>query len=188
MDHCHTSFKGRRLRLKWAECKIHSEKASSMWVWTAPMAPCTRAIYLNMLQFPKYQIALEYVHDHPHVPRECGRVGLTRAISHRHFQQQGIFFHRDLPSLFPNVCQCIGQPLQRESWGLIQRCVFPLIIWGIHLSRIFASIGIHHRHTTANNDNIIYKPLGYSLYTLRITLCGIEWSLNKVKTNAVCSN
>ena len=71
-----------------------------------------RAIYLHMLQLPKYRVTLEYVHDHPHIPRECRRVGLTRVISHCHFQQQGIFFRGGLPSLFPNVHQCIGQPLQ----------------------------------------------------------------------------
>ena len=32
----------------------------------------TRAIYLHMFQFLKNQIALEYMHDHPHVPGECG--------------------------------------------------------------------------------------------------------------------
>ena len=99
----------------------------------------TRAIYLHMLQLLKYWVTLEYVHDHPHIPRERGRAGLTRAISHRHFQQQGIFFHGGLPSLFPDVRQCVGQPLQQKSRGLIQRRVFPLIIWGIHLSQIFGA-------------------------------------------------
>ena len=61
----------------------------------------TRAVYLHMFQLPKNRIALEYVHDHPHVPRECGRVGLTRVISHRQFQHQGIFFHRGLPQHLP---------------------------------------------------------------------------------------
>ena len=53
----------------------------------------TRAIYLHMFQLLKNQITLEHVHDHPHVPREHGRVGSTRAISHCHFQHQGKFFH-----------------------------------------------------------------------------------------------
>ena len=113
----------------------------------------TRAIYLHMLQLPKNRVALEYVHNHPRIPGECGRAGSTRVISHRHFQHQGVFFHGGLPSLFPDVHQCIGQPLQGKSWGLIQRRVFPLVIWGIHLSRIFMSVGIHHSHTTANNSN-----------------------------------
>ena len=90
---------------------------------------------------------------------------------------------------FPDARQHVGQPLQWKSWGLIQRRVFPLIVWGIHLSWIFVPIGIHHGHTTAtNNNSIIYKPLGYSLYTLQITLHSVEWSLNKVKTNAVHGN
>ena len=28
--------------LKWAEHEIHSEKASSMWVWTASVASCSK--------------------------------------------------------------------------------------------------------------------------------------------------
>ena len=52
----------------------------------------TRAIYLHMFQLLKNWIALEYMHDHPHIPRECGRVGSTRVVSHCHFQHQGIFF------------------------------------------------------------------------------------------------
>ena len=46
-DHCHTSMRGKRLMVKWAECEIHSEKASSTWVRTAcaasfpkPRWPC----------------------------------------------------------------------------------------------------------------------------------------------------
>ena len=113
----------------------------------------TRAIYLHMLQLLKNRVTLEYVHNNPHVPRECGRVGLTRVVSHCHFQHQGIFFHGGFPSLFPDICQCIRQPLQGKSWGLIQRCVFPLVIWAIHLSQIFTPIGIHYWHTTANNNN-----------------------------------
>ena len=114
----------------------------------------TRAIHLHMFQLPKNQITLEYVHDHPHIPRERGRVGSTRVISHHHFQHQGIFFCRGLPRPFPDICQCARQPLQGKSWGLIQWCVFPLVIWGIHLSRIFTPVGIHHSHTTTNNSNL----------------------------------
>ena len=33
--HHHTSIRGKRLMVKWAECKIHSEKASSMWAQIA---------------------------------------------------------------------------------------------------------------------------------------------------------
>ena len=80
----------------------------------------TRAIYLHMFQLPKNWIALEYVHDHPCIPRECGRVGLTRAVSHCHFQHQGVFFCRGVPHPFPDICQCVRQPLQGKSWGLIQ--------------------------------------------------------------------
>ena len=31
--HRHASIRGKRLMVKWAECEIHSEKASSMWAW-----------------------------------------------------------------------------------------------------------------------------------------------------------
>ena len=41
-DCCHASIRGRRLMAKWAEHKIHSEKASSMWVRTACMASCPK--------------------------------------------------------------------------------------------------------------------------------------------------
>ena len=114
----------------------------------------TRAVHLHMFQLPKNQIPLEYVHDHPRVPRECGRVGLTRAISHCHLQHQGVFFCRGLPDPFPNIRQCVGQPLQGKSRGLIQWRVFPLVVWGIYLSRIFTPVGIHHSRTTASNSNL----------------------------------
>ena len=45
----------------------------------------TRAIYLHMLQLLKDRVALEYVHNRPHIPGECGRAGSTGVISHRHF-------------------------------------------------------------------------------------------------------
>ena len=41
-DHHHASIRGRRLMVKWVECEIHSEKASSMWVWTASAASCPK--------------------------------------------------------------------------------------------------------------------------------------------------
>ena len=41
-DHCHTSIRGKRLMVKWAEHEIHSEKASSTWVRTACMASCSK--------------------------------------------------------------------------------------------------------------------------------------------------
>ena len=38
----HTSIRGKRLMVKWAECEIHSEKASSMWVWMACTVSCLK--------------------------------------------------------------------------------------------------------------------------------------------------
>ena len=52
----------------------------------------TGAIHLHMFQLLKNWVALEYMHDHPRIPRECGRAGSTRVVSHHHFQHQGIFF------------------------------------------------------------------------------------------------
>ena len=43
-----------------------------------------RAIYLHMFQLPKNWVTLQYVYDHPHVPGERGRTGLTRVVSHHH--------------------------------------------------------------------------------------------------------
>ena len=65
----------------------------------------TRAIYLHMFQLPKDWIALEYMHDHPCIPRECGGVGSTRVVSHCHFQHQGVFFCRGVTHPFPPMCQ-----------------------------------------------------------------------------------
>ena len=41
-DHHHTSTRGRRLMVKWAESEIHSEKVSSTWVRTACAASCPK--------------------------------------------------------------------------------------------------------------------------------------------------
>ena len=41
-DHHHTSIRGKRLMVKWAEHEIHSEKASSTWVRTTCMASCPK--------------------------------------------------------------------------------------------------------------------------------------------------
>ena len=40
--HHHTSIRGKRLMVKWAKCKIHSEKASSTWVQMACMVSCLK--------------------------------------------------------------------------------------------------------------------------------------------------
>ena len=42
------------------------------------------AIHLHVFQLPKDWVTLQYMHDHPRVPGEHGRMGLTRAVSHRH--------------------------------------------------------------------------------------------------------
>ena len=40
--HCHTSVRGKRLMVKWAEGKIHLEKASSMWAQIACAVSCPK--------------------------------------------------------------------------------------------------------------------------------------------------
>ena len=61
----------------------------------------TQAIYFHMLQLPKNWIALQYMHNHPHVPRKYGRMGSTRVVSHCYLQHHGIFFHWGLTGPFP---------------------------------------------------------------------------------------
>ena len=113
-----------------------------------------RAVHLHMLQLPKDRAIIQYVHYHSHVPGECGRMQPTRAVSHCHLQHRGIFFRWRLSDPFPDISQCIGQPLHGKSQGAIQQHIFPLFIWGIHLSRVLVPVGIHHRHTAAINSNL----------------------------------
>ena len=112
------------------------------------------AIHLHMLQLPKDWVILQYVHYHSHISGECGRTQLTRVIGHRHLQHHGIFLCWGLSDPFPDINQCIGQPLHGKSQGTIQQCVFSLFIWGIHLSRVLVPVRVHHRCTTAINSNL----------------------------------
>ena len=112
-----------------------------------------QAIHLHVLQLPKEQVALQYMHYHSLIPGEHGRTKPTRAVSHCHLQYHGIFLCWGLDP-FPNICQCIGQPLHRKSQGAIQQHVFPLFVWGIHLSRVLMPLRVHHRHTTAITSNL----------------------------------
>ena len=113
-----------------------------------------QAVHLHVLQLPKDQVTLQYVHYHSCVPGECGRMRPTRAISHRHLQHHGIFLCWGLIDPFPDIHQCIGQPLHRKSRGTFQQCVFPLFVWGIHLSRVLVPVRVHHRCTTATISNL----------------------------------
>ena len=74
-----------------------------------------QAIHLHMLQLPKDWVTLQYMHYHSHVPGEHGRTRLTRAVSHRYLQHHGVFLHWGLIDPFPDICQCIGQPLHGKS-------------------------------------------------------------------------
>ena len=112
------------------------------------------AIHLHVLQLPKDQVILQYMHYHSRIPGEHGRMQLTRAISHHHLQHHGIFLHWGLSDPFPDISQGVRQPLHGKSQGTIQRCVFPLFVWGIHLSRVLVPVRVHHRHTTAINSNL----------------------------------
>ena len=113
-----------------------------------------QAIHLHVLQLSKDWVALQYVHYHSCIPGECGRTWLTRTISHRHLQHHGVFLCWGLIDPFPDVCQHIGQSLHGKSQGAIQQRVFPLFIWGIHLSRVLMPVGVHHRCTTVINSNL----------------------------------
>ena len=110
-------------------------------------------IHLHVLQVPKDWITLQYVHYHSRVPGECGRMGPTRVVSHCHLQHHGVFLHWGLIDPFPNICQCIRQPLHGKLWGAIQQHVFPLFVWGIHLSRVLAPVKSPW-HTTAVTSNL----------------------------------
>ena len=113
-----------------------------------------QAIHLHMLQLPKNRVTLQYVHYHSRIPREHGWTGLPRAVSHHHLQHHGTFLHWGLTDPFPNIHQCIGQPLHRKSRSAIQRCVLPLVNQGIHLSQVLAPLRVHHRHTIAMTSNL----------------------------------
>ena len=112
------------------------------------------AVHLHVFQLPQEQVTLQSVHNHPRIPGECGGQGqpgwsaiVTSSIMA--YSSAGVLI---IPS--PNICQRIGQPLHGKSWGTIWQCVFPLAIWGIHLSRILAPVRVHHRHTTSITSNL----------------------------------
>ena len=113
-----------------------------------------QAIHLHMLQLLKDWVALQYVHYHSHVPGEHRRMWLTRAIGHCHLYHHGVFLCWGLSDPFPDISQCVRQPLHGKSQGTFQQHVFPLFIWIIHLSRVLTPVGVHHRHTTAINSNL----------------------------------
>ena len=154
---CHqASTRGGRLMMKWVEFEIHSEKGllhvsldHIRSILTQTMAALliieeqigsSQAIHLHVLQLPKGWVVLQYVHYHSHIPGERGRTWPTRAISHHHLQHHGIFLCWRLIDPFPDIHQCIRQPLHRKCWGAIQWHVFPLFIWGIHLSRVLVPV------------------------------------------------
>ena len=112
------------------------------------------AIHLHMLQLPKDLVALQYMHYHSRIPGECGRMRPARAISHHQPQHHGIFVCCSLVDPFPDIGQCIRQPVHGKSWGAIQWRVFPLSVWGIHLSRALAPVTVHHRCTIAITSNL----------------------------------
>ena len=112
------------------------------------------AIHLHVLQLPKDWVTLQYVHYHSCIPGEHRRMGPTRTISNCHLQHHGVFLCWGLIDPFPNICQCIGQPLHGKLWGAIQQRVFPLFVWGIHLSRVLTPVRVHYRHTTAITSNL----------------------------------
>ena len=95
----------------------------------------TQAIYLHMFQLPQNRVALQYVHNHPCIPRKHGRTGSTRAISHHHLQHHGVFFCWGLTGPFPNdiVYKCIGQPCM-ENHGASSNDVYSPWLSGEYIS------------------------------------------------------
>ena len=89
-----------------------------------------RAIHLHVLQLLKDWVTLQYVHYHSCIPGECGRMRLTTAISHCHLQHHGIFLCWGLVDPFPNICQCIGQPLHVKIAGHHPAACIPLVRLG----------------------------------------------------------
>ena len=113
-----------------------------------------QAIHLHVLQLPKDLVILQYMHYHSRIPGERGRMWPTRVIGHHHLQHHGIFLHWGLSDPLPNISQCVGQPLHRKPRGTLEWHVFPLFIWGIHLSRVLTPVGVHHKCTMAINSNL----------------------------------
>ena len=129
--HCHASIKGKRLMVEVGRMQdpllkslLHLSLDSMRGILPqTPMAlliikeqiSSARAIHLHVFQLPKNRVALQYVHDHPHIPGEHGGTGPTRMVCHRHLQHHGVFFCWGLIHPFPNICQHIRQPLHRKS-------------------------------------------------------------------------
>ena len=134
-------------------CSILTQTTAALLI-TEEQIGSPQAVHLHMLQLPKDQVILQYVHYHSHVPGECGRMWPTGVIGHRHLQHHSKFLCWGLSDPFPDINQCVGQPLHGKSWGTLQWGVFPLFVWGIHLSRVIAPVRVHHRCTTAINSNL----------------------------------
>ena len=113
-----------------------------------------QAVHLHMLQLPKDWVTLQYVHHHSHIPGESEWTWPSRMICHRCLQHHSVFLYWGLSDPFPDIRECIGQPLHGKSRGTIQRRIFTLFIWGIHLPRVLTPVGVHHRCTTAVNINL----------------------------------
>ena len=113
-----------------------------------------QAVHLHMLQLSKDWVTLQYMHHHSCIPGESGQTRLSRMICHHHLQHHSVFLCWGLSDPFPNISQCIRQPLHGKSRGTIQQHVFTLFIWGIHFPRVLTPVRVHHRCTTAVNTNL----------------------------------
>ena len=112
------------------------------------------AVHLHVLQLPKDWVTLQYVHYHSHIPGECGRMRLTRAISHRHLQHHGIFLHRRLIDPFPTSISASDSPcmenLEAPSSGMYSPCSS-----GEYISPESSRLSrVHRRHTAAITSNL----------------------------------
>ena len=87
----HASIRGRRLMVKWVEHEIHPEKSllhmspdhicgilaqtlTALFVIEEQIGS-SEAIHLHVFQLPKDWVTLHYMHNHSHIPGECGRMG-----------------------------------------------------------------------------------------------------------------
>ena len=111
-----------------------------------------QAIHLHVLQLPKDWVTLQYMHYHSRIPRECRRMGPTRAVSHHHLQHHGVFLHWGLIDPLPNICQCIRQPLHRKLGGCHLAMCTPLGHLGN--TSLLSPLRVHHRCTTAITSNL----------------------------------
>ena len=151
----------------------------------------TRAIYLHMLQLPKNQIDLKYVHDHPHVPREQGWAGSTRVVSHCHFQQQVDSCAEVFPVPSPTSANALDIPC-RKNCGVSSNNVYSPCSSGEYISpessHLLGSItGIQQLTVVTQKYNLQTSRL-LAVHTTDNSMRHGAVAELSIKTNVVCGN